>query len=183
MMSTKGDDKMDKQLLSMEPSNQAQQVDVMLKEENEKMKREISRRTERYVKNEREYRQEINELEKELRIRKGFSENFGQGDQGLIDKINGAINENIDNYQEQLHLLVDEQYAELARKYNSMISRTKKSHEQEKAKSGDKAAEEAERENELQHHLELITNIAQRTEAENRELCKKNTQLKNKFEK
>ena len=32
--------------------------------------------------------------------------------------------------------------------------------EQEKAKSGDKAAEEAERENELQHHLELITNIA-----------------------
>ena len=30
-----------------------------------------------------------------------------------------------------------------------MISRTKKNHEQEKAKSGDKAAEEAERENEL----------------------------------
>jgi len=64
------------------------------------MKREISRRTERYVKNESEYRQEINGLEKELRIRKGFSENFGKGDKGLIDKINGAINENIDNYQE-----------------------------------------------------------------------------------
>ena len=64
-----------------------------------------------------------------------------------------------------------------------MISRTKKNHEQEKAKSGNKAAEEAERGNELQHHLELITNIAQRTEAENRELCKKNTQLKDKFTK
>jgi len=35
----------------------------------------------------------------------------------------------------------------------------------------------------LQHHLELITNIAQRTEAENRELVKKNSQLKAKFEK
>ena len=62
----------------------------------------------------------------------------------------------------------------MARRYQSLVSRTKKSIEQEKAKSGDKAAEEAERENELQHHLELITNIAQRTEAENRELKKKN---------
>ena len=64
-----------------------------------------------------------------------------------------------------------------------MVSRTKKAIEQEKAKSGDKAAEEAERENELQHHLELITNIAQRTETENRELKKKNSSLRTKFEK
>ena len=35
----------------------------------------------------------------------------------------------------------------------------------------------------MQHHLELITNIAQRTETENRELCKKNSSLKSKFEK
>ena len=64
-----------------------------------------------------------------------------------------------------------------------MVSQTKKQIEAEKAKSGDKAAEEAERENELVHHLELITNIAQRTEAENRELQKKNSQLKSKFQK
>lgn len=57
-------------------------------------------------------------------------------------------------------MLEDEQTKELARRYQSLVSRTKKSIEQEKAKSGDKAAEEAERENELQHHLELITNIA-----------------------
>lgn len=78
-------------------------------------------------------------------------------------------------------MLEDEQTKELARRYQSLVSRTKKSIEQEKAKSGDKAAEEAERENELQHHLELITNIAQRTEAENRELKKKNSVLKSKF--
>ena len=154
-----------------------------MQEENEKMKREITRRTERYVKNEAEYRQEINELEKDMRIRKGFSDTNGKGDPETIRRINEAICENIDNYKEQYNLLVDEQYNELARKYNSLISRTKKSHEQEKAKSGDKAAEEAERENELQHHLELITNIAQRTETENRELCKKNSSLKSKFEK
>ena len=56
--------------------------------------------------------------------------------------------------------MINEKTKDLERKYKSMVSRTKKAIEQEKAKSGDKAAEEAERENELQHHLELITNIA-----------------------
>ena len=63
-----------------------------------------------------------------------------------------------------------------------MVNKTKKSIEQEKAKSGDKAAEEAERENELTHHLELITNIAERTQAENRELSIRNSKLKSEFE-
>ena len=97
--------------------------------------------------------------------------------------IDSAIDANIDNYEEQLKLLEDEQTKELARRYQSLVSRTKKSIEQEKAKSGDKAAEEAERENELQHHLELITNIAQRTELENRALKDKNLKLKEKFQK
>lgn len=69
-----------------------------MQEENEKQKREITRRTERYVKNESEYRTEINDLEKELRIRKGFADTNGKGDPGAVDKINGAIEENIDNY-------------------------------------------------------------------------------------
>ena len=79
-----------------------------MQEENEKMKREITRRTERYVKNEAEYRQEINELEKDMRIRMGFSDTNGKGDQETIDRINEAICENIDNYKEQYNLLVDE---------------------------------------------------------------------------
>ena len=37
-----------------------------MRDENEKMKREIARRTERYVKNEQQYREEINDLEHEL---------------------------------------------------------------------------------------------------------------------
>ena len=78
--------------------------------------------------------------------------------------------------------LEDEQFKELARKFRSMVNKTKKSIEQEKAKSGDKAAEEAERENELTHHLELITNIAERTQAENRELSIRNSKLKSEFE-
>ena len=63
-----------------------------MQEENEKMKREIQRRTERYVKNESEYRQEIAELERELRVRKGFEENAKETNQRIIDQLDGAIN-------------------------------------------------------------------------------------------
>jgi hypothetical protein len=38
-----------------------------------------------------------------------------------------------------------------------------------------------EKENELRHHLELITNIAQRIDNENRSLIKKNAQLRAEF--
>mmetsp|Transcript_21620 Transcript_21620/g.28946 ORF Transcript_21620/g.28946 Transcript_21620/m.28946 type:complete len:170 (+) Transcript_21620:93-602(+) len=71
-----------------------------MQEENEKMKREIARRTERYVKNESEYRQEIGELERELRVRKGFEENADDTNQKNIKRIDDAINQNIDNYEE-----------------------------------------------------------------------------------
>ena len=37
------------------------------------------------------------------------------------------------------------------------------------------------RENELHHHLELITNIAQRIDNENRDLMKKNLELKSEY--
>ncbi len=37
------------------------------------------------------------------------------------------------------------------------------------------------RENELHHHLELITNIAQRIDNENRALMKKNQELKSEY--
>ena len=98
-----------------------------MQEENEKMKREIKRRTERYNNNEKEYRQEINELERELRVRKGLEENANKTNRQNIERIDHAIRENIDNYDEQLKLLEEEQTKELARKYKSLISRTKKS--------------------------------------------------------
>ena len=79
-----------------------------MQEENEKMKREIKRRTERYNNNEKEYRQEINELERELRVRKGLEENANKTNRQNIERIDQAIRENIDNYDEQLKLLEEE---------------------------------------------------------------------------
>ena len=81
----------------------------------------------------------------------------------------------------QIEELKTEQMKELSRKYKIKESRNKKSIEKEKAKTGDKDAEEKERETELRHHLDLITNIATRINKENNDLVVKNQQLKRDF--
>lgn len=57
----------------------------------------------------------------------------------------------------------------------------KKQIENKTSLKGAKAADIKGRENELNHHLELITNIAQRIENENRTLMQKNKELKNDY--
>lgn len=57
----------------------------------------------------------------------------------------------------------------------------KKKIEEKKTNKGDKTADMKDRENELNHHLELITNIAQRIDNENRALMKKNAELRNEY--
>lgn len=57
----------------------------------------------------------------------------------------------------------------------------KKKLEEQKSFKGDQAADLKERENEMQHNLELITNIAQRIDNENRLLIKKNAEYKQEF--
>ena len=58
-----------------------------------------------------------------------------------------------------------------------MIKMKKKLKEQ-KISKGDQEGDLKERENEMQHNLELITSIAQRIDNENRLLIKKNAELK-----
>ena len=83
---------------------------------------------------------------------------------------------------ERVLKLKEEQEKDIIRKFNSELAKMKKKIEERKQnKGGDSGAELKERENELQHHLELITNIAQRIDNENRTLLKKNSELRNEF--
>ncbi len=59
----------------------------------------------------------------------------------------------------------------------------KKKIEERKSNKGESGAELKDRENELKHHLELITNIAQRIDNENRTLLKNNQELRNEYKK
>ena len=54
----------------------------------------------------------------------------------------------------------------------------KKKIEERKSQKGGQEAGLKDRENELHHHLELITNIAQKIDGENRSLLEKNNSLK-----
>ena len=54
----------------------------------------------------------------------------------------------------------------------------KKKIEEQKSFKGDQEGDLKQRENELQHNLELITSIAQRIDNENRQLIKQNVELK-----
>jgi len=53
--------------------------------------------------------------------------------------------------------------------------------EAQKSFKGDQEGDLKERENEMQHNLELITSIAQRIDNENRSLIVKNEQLRQDF--
>ena len=152
-----------------------------MEEENKKLEAEINKRKDRFNKNEMEYREQIKYLERELRIRYRQEPNAKEANTKITDDLKDMIWDNIDQFMPQIEELKTEQMKELSRKYKIKESRNKKSIEKEKAKTGDKDAEEKERETELRHHLDLITNIATRINKENNDLVVKNQQLKRDF--
>jgi hypothetical protein len=96
----------------------------------------------------------------------------------MIYKYQQDINECIDNYENKVSQLEEEQMKEIARKYRSDVARTKKENEEKRMKTGEDGDQLKEREAEIKHHLDLITNIAQRIDGENHVLRTKNTELK-----
>ena len=150
-------------------------------EANEKMRKEIIRRVERYNHNERDYRAQIKLLQRELRVRYGFEKDALRTNEAMIAKYQHEINENIDNDENKVAQLEEEQLKEIARKYRSEVARTKKSIEEKRMKTGEDGDQMKEREAEIKHHLDLITNIAQRIDGENHVLRSKNAELKTQF--
>ena len=148
---------------------------------NEKLPKEIIRRVERYNRNENDYREQIKLLQRELRVRHGYEKHAEETNKTVMDKYKGEIWDNIEGYENQIRGLEEEQQKEIARKYRSELAKTKKIIEERKAKSGDEGADLKEREAELRNDLELITNIAQRINDENRSLRKKNEELKAQY--
>lgn len=70
---------------------------------------------------------------------------------------------------------------EIARKYRSEVARTKKDNEEKRMRTGEDGDQLKEREAEIKHHLDLITNIAQRIDGENHVLRTKNAELKSQY--
>lgn len=132
------------------------------------------RRQERYIKREQEYRKHIEDLQRELRVRYGYEKDAYVKNKRIITALKDQLHENIDGIQPKTKKLKEEQEKDIVRKFNTELSKMKKKIEERKSQKGDQAADLKDRENELHHHLELITNIAQRIDNENRALMKKN---------
>ncbi len=145
---------------------------------NEKLQKEILRRVERYNCNEKEYRDEIKLQMRELRVLHGYEKHAEVTNRNTMQKYKNEIHEAIEGHLEHVKQLEDEQQKEIARKYRSELAKTNKIIEERKAKSGDEGSDLKEREAELRNSLELITNIAQRINDENRALRKKNEELR-----
>ena len=69
----------------------------------------------------------------------------------------------------------------MIRYFNQNLLKWKKKLEEQKSYKGDQEGDLKERENEMQHNLELITSIAQRIDNENRVLIKKNQELRQEY--
>jgi hypothetical protein len=109
-----------------------------------------------------------------LRIRLGFEKNAQIKNSHINEKLQKGIFEQINDITLRVEKLKEEQEKDIIRKFNSELAKMKKKMEERKSTKGDSGADHKEREAELQHHLELITNIAQRIDNENRTLLKKN---------
>jgi hypothetical protein len=96
-----------------------------------------------------------------------------------MEKINADFQELKKKIRQREQLA--EQEKDIIRKFNSELAKMKKKMEERKTSKGDSGADQKEREAELQHHLELITNIAQRIDTENRTLLKKNQELRSEY--
>ena len=111
----------------------------------------------------------------------GFEKNASIKNAHINEKLQKKIVDQIDDITERVEKLKEEQEKDIIRKFNSELAKMKKKMEERKTSKGDSGADQKEREAELQHHLELITNIAQRIDNENRTLLKKNQELRSEY--
>jgi hypothetical protein len=93
-------------------------------------------------------------------VRLGYEKDADKKNKRIYKKMQGEIDQQIASIDTRVNKLKDEQEKDIIRKFNSLLAKIKKGGEEKKNSNGESGAELKERENELQHHLELITNIA-----------------------
>lgn len=100
----------------------------------------------------------------------------------VIDALRDEIHGNIEGIQDKIKALKEEQEKDIVRKFSTDLNKLKSDIENSKSTKGYSTEELKDRENQLNQHLEVITNIAQRIENENRALMKKNNELKKEYQ-
>lgn len=79
-----------------------------VKEENKKVEDDINKRFNRYQEREGKYRQTINNMQRELRVRLGYEKNAKEQNDKMKDDLHSQILENIDNINQKTEILKKE---------------------------------------------------------------------------
>lgn len=124
----------------------------------------------------------IEELQRELRIRLGYEVDAHSKNVKVIEALRDELHSNIDGIQDKIKDLKEQQEKDIVRKFSTDLNKLKAEIENSKSSKGMSKEELKDRENQLNQHLEVITNIAQRIENENRTLMKKNSELKKEYQ-
>eukprot|EP00359_Climacostomum_virens_P008042 CAMPEP_0204915924 /NCGR_PEP_ID=MMETSP1397-20131031/13836_1 /ASSEMBLY_ACC=CAM_ASM_000891 /TAXON_ID=49980 /ORGANISM="Climacostomum Climacostomum virens, Strain Stock W-24" /LENGTH=432 /DNA_ID=CAMNT_0052088185 /DNA_START=1 /DNA_END=1299 /DNA_ORIENTATION=+ len=152
------------------------------RQENTRMKRDMEKRQERYVRREQEYRRTIAEYEGQLRMQSSntplsLSE---QANKNLsrIHELQDKVIENISYIQQKTSKILQTQEEDIVKQFNSKLSIKERELEEEKRKKLEGVGNFAEKETQLVRELELMRASIEFIESKNKKLTAENQELK-----
>jgi len=141
--------------------------------ECEILKKEIQEREARFLKREKEYREIIADLNRQVKSRNLLNEKEDDHHINGLKGTNTKINDNIDLIQSKTTKVLAEQEKDIIRFYNSKIKELQHQFEEENIKKGKKDLDFLKKENKLISELEWIKDISYKIDNENHNWMKK----------
>lgn len=137
------------------------------------LKKEIQEREARFLKREKEYREIIADLNRQVKSRNLLNEKEDDHHINGLKTTNTKINDNIDLIQSKTTKVLAEQEKDIIRFYNSKIKELQHQFEEENIKKGKKDLDFLKKENKLISELEWIKDISYKIDNENHNWMKK----------
>ena len=154
----------------------------------EKVKSDLSRSRESYVRRERAYKTRIDEMEDELQMLKADKSNWMTHDDKMkvmkknIDSAHSAIQDNVTMVQDRTTKILQEQERDLLRAFRARLFDVQTELEQEKSRTDDGATKYIDWAKKLEKDLERYMSDNVRLDTHATALSKENQRLKSQFQ-
>lgn len=103
-----------------------------VKEENRKIHDDTSKRQERYIERENKYRDQINGMQGQLRVRLGYENNAKVKNEHAKDVLHQDIQDSIENIGPKTDMLKKQQESDITRRFQTALVKMKKHLEEQK---------------------------------------------------
>ncbi len=150
----------------------------------EKLKADLTRSRESYVRRERAYKTRIDELEDELQRLKSTKTQWMAADDKLssIKGMHTAIQSNVDLVQERTTKILQEQERDLLRAFRARLFDVQTELEKEKSRTDDGAMKWIDKTKQMEKQMDWYKDNADRLDARNQTLTKESERLKSQFQ-